>query len=842
MKPRSLTARLLTIALGVSFLFTAVTAVGGFFAFRRAFVQSALENLQLQAGERARTQAFVVDALRQQTESASVLLKRKLAQMPDARVAADFATYFPTDADGVARSAPDLLTGHALPGGDRIYGVRGFHPDAANMSLADKKLALVALAVIRQIGESRRPPNDTFGFTTSRGGLTVFAATAQDRPDLQRGVDAAGRATVRQSAEEQASASNPSHEMNCRQMSFGRPPAGHAPLIRFCAAPTYAGDRYLGLWGSILGDQVNAAKSDRAGAEDLIVSPEGVLVGIFNHQSGTQPTPALVDHYERLIGLKATMAHIRANGLDHGVARGADGRTLLAYAKVKGASWYLVDLAPLGPIETRAARSALAIVAVGLLAMLASGALVFLFTRRLIVLPLERLARRSDDDRRGADGDLADLEARPDEIGALSRRLSGERARNDQLLATLEERVAERTEDLERANKAKSSFLANMSHELRTPLNGVVAVSALLEARLAAPKERRMASLVASSAKLLEQVLTDILDVSKIEAGEMTLACEPFDLETVMDRIAELHGASAKAKGLSLRWSITPQAAGGYLGDEVRMTQILSNLLSNAVKFTEKGEVSLCAETCAAGLRLTVHDTGIGFSAEAAERLFRPFEQADVTITRRFGGTGLGLSICASLAAQMGGAIIASAAEGEGATFVVTLPLPRADVQAQVAPSARPAASEAADDQAVRVLLAEDHFTNQQVVTLILESVGVDLTIVEDGQQAVDAYKAGDFDIVLMDMQMPVMDGLTAIREIRAHEAQAGRAATPIAALTANAMPEHVEASQRAGADHHLSKPIRPDALIGVIQACMAQQQSARAPRQARRSRKALTP
>ena len=290
-------------------------------------------------------------------------------------------------------------------------------------------------------------------------------------------------------------------------------------------------DRYVGVWGSVLGNQTNGAKRDHAGAEDLIVSPEGVLVGVFNGQAGTQPTPELTERYERLIGLKATMAGIRSGGADHGVARSQDGRILLAYAKVKGASWYLVDLAPIAPIERRAALSALAIVGAGLVAMMGSGALIFWFARRLIVVPLERLARRGDDGT-GAD-DLADLEARPDEIGALSRRLSGERARNDQLLATLEERVAERTADLERANRAKSSFLANMSHELRTPLNGVVAISALLEEKLRSPKEKHMAALVASSARLLETVLTDILDVSKIEAGEMTLSCEPFDLETV---------------------------------------------------------------------------------------------------------------------------------------------------------------------------------------------------------------------------------------------------------------------------------------------------------------------
>ena len=816
MKRKSLTARLLTIVLGFSCLFTAICAVTGFFAFRHSFVQTAFDSLSLKAEERARSQAFVLDALRQQILSASLLLERRLAEIPDASVDADFAAVFRTDADGVARSAPDIFSGRKLPSGDRIYGVAGFQPDAAHITHAEKKLVLAGIAVSRQIGESKATANDTFGFTTLGGGLVVFAPKAEDRLTSVRGQAARDRAGVLSQIPDNSLGAKPAREMTCRQIDVGRAPGGPRPLLRMCTAPADVGGQYLGVWGSILGDQTNGARSDRAGAEDLIVSPEGVLVGVFNGQAGTQPTPELITHYEQLIGLKATMARIRAKGAERGVAVSQDGRTLLAYAKVNGASWYLVDLTPLAPIEERAAWSALAIVGAGLVAMLGSGALIFLFARRLIVVPLERLARRGDDDR-SVNADLTDLEARPDEIGALSRRLSGERTRNDQLLATLEERVAERTAALERANRAKSSFLANMSHELRTPLNGVVAVSALLEARLKSPKEKHMASLVASSAKLLETVLTDILDVSKIEAGEMTLSAEPFDLETALDRIAELHRASAAAKGLSLTWSIAPEAAGGYLGDEVRVTQILSNLLSNSVKFTEAGEVSLRAEICKAGLRLTVRDTGIGFSAEAASRLFQPFEQADVTITRRFGGTGLGLSICSALAAQMGGTITASSTEGEGSTFVVTLPLPRAEVGAKNVDAAQPAANDQSDHPPVRVLLAEDHPTNQQVVALILEGLGVDLTIVEDGLQAVDAFKSGHFDIVLMDMQMPVMDGLTAIREIRACEAQTGRARTPIAALTANAMPEHVQASRDAGADHHLSKPVRPDALIGVV-------------------------
>jgi CheY-like chemotaxis protein len=324
-----------------------------------------------------------------------------------------------------------------------------------------------------------------------------------------------------------------------------------------------------------------------------------------------------------------------------------------------------------------------------------------------------------------------------------------------------------------------------------------------------------MAELVVSSAKLLEQVLTDILDVSKIEAGQMTLSSEPFDLESLVGRIAQLHSASARNKGVALLWTVAPAAAGRYVGDEVRVTQILSNLLSNAVKFTAHGHVSLTADTGPEGLTLTVEDTGIGFAPDMAERLFKRFEQADVSVTRQFGGTGLGLAICASLCELMGGSVSAHSVPGQGARFSVALPLARAG-EAESGEAETAASSTLLEG--TRLLLAEDHPTNQKVVCLILEPLGVHITLVENGADAVERFKAEPFDVVLMDLHMPVMDGLTAIGLIRAHEAQTGAARTQIVALTADALTEHVEASRVAGADRHLSKPIRPAALIAAVQ------------------------
>jgi signal transduction histidine kinase/ActR/RegA family two-component response regulator len=504
---------------------------------------------------------------------------------------------------------------------------------------------------------------------------------------------------------------------------------------------------------------------------------------------------------------------IRAQNREFGVIDSPNGRDLIAYGHID-ARWYFLMTLPKATVNKAASQSALPLLAIGLFGALAQAGLILFWARSLFVKPLEHLVR----DAAGAGGDQATtdrLEARTDEIGDLARALSAERATAQALTTGLEDRVRERTAELDRANRAKSSFLATMSHELRTPLNGVVALSHLLAERQTTDEDREMAALIISSGRLLEQVLTDILDFSKIEAGQLSLNEEVFDLGVCVRRVAELHRAAAEAKGLKLEWRVDEAAAGGVLGDELRITQVLSNFLSNAVKFTDRGLIAVEVSREAEGVRFAVRDTGIGFPEEVGMRLFNRFEQADASITRRFGGTGLGLAICASLTEMMGGRAWAASQPGVGSVFFAQLPLAAADL-------ASAAAGEAATDVGAllagrRVLLAEDHPVNQRVVALILEPMGVELTLVGDGEQAIEAAAAGRYDVILMDLHMPKVDGLTAIRAIRAAEAARSAPRTPIVALTADALAEHMAATRAAGADQHLSKPIRPDALIEVL-------------------------
>ena len=377
--------------------------------------------------------------------------------------------------------------------------------------------------------------------------------------------------------------------------------------------------------------------------------------------------------------------------------------------------------------------------------------------------------------------------------------------------------------EAERANRSKSAFLANMSHEIRTPLNGIVAVSDMLAREIDDPRLREMAEIVQTSSVGLARLLSDILDWARIDAGRLEIAPRPCALGEAVSpalRLAQLH---AEEKGLAFAADIEVGLDTTVATDPDRLRQILSNLLSNAVKFTAEGSVRLTVACDRSGatpiFTFAVRDTGIGFSEEEHARLFHAFEQADGSITRKFGGSGLGLSISRTLARQMGGDIVGEGQPGEGALFTLTLPL-EVCVR-ETAPAAGQPVAEDTGDHPLSVLLAEDHPVNRRVVELIMAAAGAELVSVENGAEAVEAFAARRFDVVLMDMQMPVMDGLTAVRAIRELEAARGLSRTPVICMTANAMAQHEEASRAAGADLHLPKPVTAERVLSAIGAVL---------------------
>jgi signal transduction histidine kinase/CheY-like chemotaxis protein len=368
------------------------------------------------------------------------------------------------------------------------------------------------------------------------------------------------------------------------------------------------------------------------------------------------------------------------------------------------------------------------------------------------------------------------------------------------------------------ANRAKSTFLSVMSHEIRTPLNGVLGMVHVLLKDAPTEQQRSRLEIVRESGDALLAILNDLLDISRIEAGKMSLESIEFDIREVLSGAYAAFTAIANKSGISFILDIDP-AAGIYLGDPTRVRQVAYNFLSNALKFTKEGRVILSARLVDGGLEISVLDTGIGIASERLDGVFDPFVQADASVNRNFGGTGLGLGISRDLAKLMGGSIRVESELGKGSTFTAFLQIPRlrdATETLRVVNDDEPVASQEIV-QSLRVLAAEDNLVNQLVLRTLMEQFGITLTVVDNGKLAVEAWESQTWDIILMDMQMPVMGGVEASRFIREQERATGRAKTPIIAVTANAMTHHMSEYESAGINGVVSKPIKADSLANVL-------------------------
>ncbi|MFL7903882.1 ATP-binding protein [Azospirillum argentinense] len=531
--------------------------------------------------------------------------------------------------------------------------------------------------------------------------------------------------------------------------------------------------------------------------ETALLGPTGLLPSLMERQAAIARSKALTNQVLVMVEEVVKIAHALFERINAAAADEADGLSELAATQNR----ILVGLGALGFL-----------VALG----------VYLYLRRFLTLRLVRLNDAVLDRVEGRETPLPD--GGTDEIATISRSI---RHFLDEI-ARRQQQVEEARRRAEEASRAKGDFLANMSHEIRTPMNAILGLSHLALRAGPPPRQRGYLTRIRASATALLGIINDILDVSKIEAGMLTLERVPFDLSAVLDMVAGTAALSAEEKGLALRLEVAPDVPTALLGDPLRLGQVLLNLVNNAVKFTESGSVVLGVSAAPRGaedgeteLRFAVRDTGIGMTAEQVARLFQPFAQADSSTTRRYGGTGLGLAISRRLAVMMGGGIAVDSAPGLGSTFRFTVTVGVQDGAETALPAALadPGLAGLRVDEplrGLRVLVADDNAVNRLVARELLEDAGLAVTAVGSGGEAVRlALEPGaGYAALLTDVQMPDMDGFAVARAIRC---QCGPDRLPIIAMTAHALEEERRRCLDAGMDDHIAKPVEPHRLVAVL-------------------------
>ena len=827
----SLTTKLIG---GIVVTIVVLAAIATFFAIRGFSVQhEALfaADFKEAVGNRAEQESNLFRDIRNAHLAAHVNLERRAASLDPQQAEILFDRYFPLQEDGTRRSVDLLFEGGRVDTVGNVHGVGAFIANGGDMSAEEKKMFWAAFEVVAQSGPALFGQFSNFSFVTPENRLVIFGPTRDDRLTYYRkeaspDFDFTGLQMMQMTLP----AVNPDGATRCTRLTTLLSEVQAADLTTGCYTPVRAGGEHLGAWGvsvNVGGLFQRAVTPDTPDAANMIITTDGRVIA--------HPELAVVDRVDQArlnalnerIEAEAIAARIRQSGARSGIIRDLQSDQIIAFSAMEGPDWYYVVSRPRSTLTAAAFRTVRPLLFIWAASGLAAILVLIVLSRRLVLNPVKRLAARYGDTVDGvnaADEQSAAraVEEREDEIGQLARALRRREVRVSETMATLEQRVAERTSEIQKANAAKSEFLAHMSHEIRTPMNGVLGMTGALEQTNLDGRQKQIVGVINQSGRALMAVIDDILDLSKVEAGKMTLEKTVFQLDELVGSVADLNRERAQQKGLTLSVSVSDAAHGAYLGDPTRLRQILSNLVSNALKFTAQGDIAISADRVGEGADTTLHfavrDTGVDIKPEALDTLFTAFSQADASTTRKYGGTGLGLAICKQLCERMGGGISVESAPGEGAEFRFHVKVEsRRDRESENRNLAKEDTM-SSSDKPLRVLAADDHPVNRMVIEALMGSAGVDLTMVENGLAAVEAWEAGEFDLVLMDVQMPEMDGIDATREIRRKEAARGGRRTPIIALTANAMTHQVAEYLEAGMDDHVAKPVSAAALSDAMQ------------------------
>ena len=835
---RSLIGRVMAVAVPAALVIIAAVSAVVYVVTYREISAYRLERLEERTTERARRQEAVFAQIRTALSESRRHFQRVRERIDPDAARQRFDRAFPPHGDGSRRSRDALFDGMTDPGGREIFGTAGFVPAGARME-GDRLLDLMAAyEVVTMFGPSLHGQLPNFWFFSTAGDIVIFAPDRDDqlrpyRSDLPADFDFTGHTVARLASVE----NDPLRRMVCGNLNtmVYDPDGRSTVLTSSCQVPVdRPGAGHIGSFGSTLtitGWMNETVRTpDESSYRYMLVSPKH---GLLAHPNVL--LDGRIEAVERVSqeeNIESFLPHLDGKS---GTFTSEAINATVAYVRIAGPDWYLVAVQPRQVIATAATDAALqAALATGMTALLLKIVIAFLVLH-LVARPVRQLADEADRDI-AAGTNLETYARREDEIGRLGNALLERDRRVSSLVETLEQRVRERTaefetarQEAEAANNAKTAFLATMSHEIRTPMNGVIGMAEALGRTGLNAEQRDFLNVMTRSGKALLALIDDILDISKIEAGKLKLEPQTVKPGEIIEEVCSLYAQTAERKGLRLERDVSAIRDATIATDALRVRQVLSNLVSNALKFTEDGSVTVTASRPAPGrIEICVADTGPGIPEAMQAAIFNKFEQAEQSTTRRFGGTGLGLAISRELVQLLGGRLEVRSRPGEGATFTFSISALETS-GAEPAKLSEIGAAPTGSVAGLDLLVAEDLDVNRKVIEAICKPLGVRLTMAGNGQEAIELLARRRFDAVLMDLRMPVMDGLEATRRIRSGAAGPDGADTPIIALTANAMREHIEESLSAGADAHLAKPVSRTALVEALSRhCAAPAGSAR--------------